>query len=202
MAPNDLIKLVVQLGKRLEEQEQRLEVQAEKIKALEVENTKLKQRLASEAEKKGSKAPKFTENYSVEKNKGKGKSKRGQDATGRRPQSIKLELVERTVDVYEAGVPPAACVARGSQCVWRIEDGRAQYICYRFFTHPDTAALPPLAGVRNRLSEYGLEVILIVAFLHYWVGDIARPYLCGGGIFHGFSVEQVANELAIDSAKH
>ena len=177
MAPNDLIELVVQLGKRLEEQEQRIEAQAGKIKALEVENAKLKQRLASEAEKKGSKAPKFTENYSVEKNKGKGKSKRGQDATGRRPQSIKLELVERTVDVYEAGVPPAACVARGSQCVWRIEDGRAQYICYRFFTHPDTAALPPLAGVRNRLSEYGLEVILIVAFLHYWVG-ISLDHTC------------------------
>ena len=74
MAPNDLIELVVQLGKRLEEQEQRIEAQAGKIKALEVENAKLKQRLASEAEKKGSKAPKFTENYSVEK-KTKGKAK-------------------------------------------------------------------------------------------------------------------------------
>ena len=46
MAPNDLIELVVQLGKRLEEQAQRLEAQAEKIKALEVENTKLKQRVS------------------------------------------------------------------------------------------------------------------------------------------------------------
>jgi transposase len=177
MASDELIELVVQLGKRLEEQEQRLEAQSERIKALEVENGKLKQLLASAAEKKGSRVPKFTEDYSVEKNKGKGKSKRGQDATGRRPQSIKLELIDRTVDVYEAGVPPAACIARGSQCVWRIEDGRAQYICYQFFTHPDTRALPPLAGVRNRLSEYGLEVILIVAFLHYWVG-ISLDHTC------------------------
>jgi regulator of replication initiation timing len=139
MAPNDLIELVVQLSKRIEEQEQRLEVQgqrlevqAKEIKALEAENAKLKQLLASAAKKKGSSAPKFTEDYSVEKHTGKGKSKRSQDATGGRPQSAKLELVERTVDVYEAGVPPSACVARGSQCVWRIEDGRVQYICYRF----------------------------------------------------------------------
>jgi transposase len=184
MASDELIELVVQLGKRLEKQERQLEVQerrleaqAKEIKALKEENGQLKQLLASAAEKKGSKAPKFSEDYSVEKHTGKGKSKRGQDATGRRPQSAKLELVERTVDVYEAGVPPAECVARGSQYVWRIEDGRAQYICYRFFTHPDTVAIPPLAGVRNRLSEYGLEVILIVAFLHYWVG-ISLDHTC------------------------
>ena len=61
--------------------------------------------------------------------------------------------------------------------MWRIEDGRARYICYRFFTHPDTTTLPPLAGVRNRLSEYGLEVILIVAFLHYWIG-ISLDHTC------------------------
>jgi hypothetical protein len=177
MAPNDLIELVVELSKRLEEQAQQLEAQAERITALETENAKLKQLLASAAEKKGSKAPKFSEDYSVEKHTGKSKSKRGQDATGRRPQSAKLELVNRTVDVYEAGVPPADCVERGRQYVWRIEDGRARYICYRFFTHPNTTTLPPLAGVRNRLSEYGLEVILIVAFLHYWIG-ISLDHTC------------------------
>lgn len=177
MASEELITLVVELGKRLEEQSRQLEVQAQRITELALENARLKQLLASEAEKKGSKAPKFTENYSVEKHKGKKKSKRGKAATGRRPQSVKLELVDRTVDVYEEGMPPAECVARGSQYVWRIEAGRAQYICYRFFTHPDTVAIPPLAGVRNRLSEYGLEVILIVAFLHYWVG-ISLDHTC------------------------
>ena len=106
MAPNDLIELVVELSKRLEAQAQQLEAQAERIRGLETENAKLKQLLASAAEKKGSKAPKFSEDYSVEKHTGKSKSKRGQDATGRRPQSAKLELINRTVDVYEAGVPP------------------------------------------------------------------------------------------------
>ena len=31
--------------------------------------------------------------------------------------------------------------------------------------------------MRNRLGEYGLEVILIVAFLHYWIG-ISLDHTC------------------------
>jgi len=178
MASEELITLVVELSKRLEEQAQQLQQQAQRIAELEAENQGLKELLSLEAAKKGSKPPKFTENYSVEKHKGQGKSKRGKDATGRRPQSAKLAQVDRTEDVYEAGVPKAECVARGCQYVWRIEAGRAQYICYRFFTHPETERVPPLAGVRNRLSEYGLEVILIVAYLPYWVG-ISLDHTCG-----------------------
>lgn len=177
MTSEELITLVAELGKRLEEQAQQIQMQTEQISALETENAKLKSLLAGAGAKKGAKAPKFTENYSVDKHKGKGKSKRGQDATGRRPHSAKLAQVERTVNVYEAGVAAADSVARGHQYVWRIEDGRAQYICYRFFTHPETASLPALPGVRNRLSEYGLEVILIVAFLHYWIG-ISLDHTC------------------------
>jgi len=171
MSTDDLTTLLAKLGSRLEEQEQR-------IKELTSENEKLKQLLQKQVEKKGSKAPKFTENYSVEKNKGKGKSKRGKQATGRRPHSSKIDLVARTIEVYESGVSKASCVERGSQYVWRIIDGRAVYICYRFFSHRETKALPSLPGVRNRLSEYGLEVILIVAFLHYWVG-ISLDHTCG-----------------------
>ena len=171
MSTDDLTTLLAKLGKRLDEQEQRIE-------ELTSENATLRQLLQKQGEKKGSKAPKFTENYSVEKNKGKGKSKRGKQATGRRPQGSKLELVGQTIEVYESGVPQAMCVEQASQYVWRIKDGRAVYICYRFFTQPETRALPSLPGVRNRLSEYGLEVILIVAFLHYWVG-ISLDHTCG-----------------------
>lgn len=178
MNSDELSKLVEELRKRLEEQAQQLELQSQRIAELEAENQKIRELLASEGSKKGSKPPKFSENYSLERHKGKGKSKRGKDATGRRPSSAKVEQVNRTVDVYEPGMAKAACVARGSQCVWRIEDGRAQYICYRFFTHPETPTVPPLPGVRNRWSEYGLEVILLVAYLHYWVG-ISLDHTCG-----------------------
>ena len=196
MTSEELITLVVELSRRLEEQVQALELQAQRIAELEAENKRLKELLAAAAAKKGSKAPKFTENYSVEKHKGERKSKRGKDATGRRPQSAKLALVNRTVDVYEAGVPEGECVARGSQSVWRIEAGRAQYICYRFFTHPETATIPPLPGVRNRLSEYGLEVILIVAYLHYWVGISLDHTCCVMEFFTGLALSKSqANSL-------
>lgn len=178
MASDEITTLLVELGLRLERQEQRIEFQAQRIEALETENATLKELLQKEGAKKGSKAPKFTENYSVEKHKGKGKSKRGKKSTGRRPQASKLKLVERTIDVYEAGVSQSVCVERGCQYVWRIIDGQARYICYRYFTHPETPALPGVSGVRNRLSEYGLEVILTVAFLHYWVG-ISLDHTCG-----------------------
>ena len=196
MVSEELITLVAELGKRLEEQAQQIQMQTQRIAELEAENERLKQLLEWAGAKKGSKAPKFTENYSVDKNKGEKKSKRGEAATGRRPQSAKLALVNGTVDVYETGVAPEVCVLRGHQYVWRIEDGRAQYICYRFFTHPETTATPPLPGVRNRLSEYGLEVILIVAYLHYWVGISLDHTCCVVEFFTGLALSKSqANSL-------
>jgi UPF0716 family protein affecting phage T7 exclusion len=35
--------------------------------------------------------------------------------------------------------------------------------------------LPP--GLRNSRSEFGLEIILIVAFLHYWIG-VSLAHAC------------------------
>ena len=83
MRPDDLTNLLAAIGKRLEEQEQRIE-------ELTSENERLKELLRQQGQKKGAKTPKFSENYSVEKNKGKRKSKRGKQATGRRLQSTKL----------------------------------------------------------------------------------------------------------------
>ncbi len=45
---------------------------------------------------------------------------------------------------------------------------------------PDSKELPLPAGLRNSRSEYGIEVILILAFLHYWIGvslDNAREIM-------------------------
>lgn len=171
MASDEITELVAQLGMRLDQQEQR-------IKELEAENERLKQLLKEKGAAKGSKPPKFTEDYSVDKHKGKGKSKRGGQSTGRRPQQSKLDLVNRYVDVYESGVSRSECIERRRQYVWRIIDGKANYICYRLFARPKTQPLPTIAGVRNSLSEYGIEIILIVAFLHYWVG-ISIDHACG-----------------------
>ncbi len=52
----------------------------------------------------------------------------------------------------------------------RIRSGKAEYVCYTLYGLEESQKLPKVPGLRNSRSEYGLEIILIVAFLHYWIG--------------------------------
>jgi hypothetical protein len=49
-------------------------------------------------------------------------------------------------------------------------DGKAVYVAYHLYALPDasSALLPP--GVRNSRCEFGIEFILILVFLHTWIG--------------------------------
>ena len=42
---------------------------------------------------------------------------------------------------------------------------------------PDSKQLPLPPGLRTSRSEYGLEIILILAFLHYWIG-VSLDHAC------------------------
>ncbi len=69
---------------------------------------------------------------------------------------------------------------RREQFVWRLIDGKARYIHYRVFDEPDSIDVPPVDGVRNGKCEYGLEILITLAFLIYWTGmsiDKARGVL-------------------------
>lgn len=185
MPTDETLPLLVELGRKLSVLTERVEtVEAEnqalktENQALRAENRALKALLHQQGDAKSSKAPKFTENYSVDKHKGKQKSKRGKQATGRRAQDSKLELVAGDVDVYEQGVPKSRCVERRVQYGWRLIDGQARYICYHLYALPESKQLPEVAGLRNCRSEYGLEIILTVAFLHYWSG-LSLDHVCG-----------------------
>ena len=54
--------------------------------------------------------------------------------------------------------------------MWRLIDGKAQYVHYRIFDEPDSTDLPPVDGVRNGKCEYGLEILITLAYLVYWTG--------------------------------
>lgn len=203
MPSDELTRLLTQLGMRLDEQEHRLEEQARRleeqehrIQELTSENERLKKLLKEKGASKGAKAPKFKENYSVDKHTGRQKSKRGRQATGRRPHQSKVSLIDVYQVVYEIGVDTSECIERGQQYVWRIIDGKATYVCYRLFACPQSQVLPTITGVRNRLSEYGIEIIVTVAFLHYWVG-ISLDSACGViGFFTGLVLSKSqANSL-------
>jgi len=140
-----------------------------RVKELEEKLAKLEFLLASQAEAKSSKTPVFTENYSFDRNE-TSRKKPKKKSTGRKPSDAKRHLVTDTIKVFADGVDQADCICHRSQFAWRMIDGKAVYLCYEIYDLPDSTDLPLPPGLRNNRSEFGIEIILILAFLHYWVG--------------------------------
>lgn len=166
---------ISRLTKQVEELERRNQALEARNQELEAENKHLKELLHQQGASKDAKAPQFKENYSVDNHKGKGK--RGRQSTGRRAQDEKLGYVSHNVDVYPKGVAETACIEQRQQYAWRLISGRAEYVCYHIYGLPFATELPAIAGLRNSRSEYGIEIILTVAFLHYWIG-ISLDHVC------------------------
>ena len=66
----------IQYENELKQRDEAIKRQAEQIKRLEAEIEQLKRLLAGKAESKTAKKPRFTENYSLDKNKGKKKRRK------------------------------------------------------------------------------------------------------------------------------
>ncbi len=170
-----LIEEINRLTKRVEELKQRNQELEARNQELETENKHLKDLLHRQGASKDAKAPQFKENYSVDQQKGKGK--RGRQSTGRRAQDAKLDWVSYDVDIYPGDVTKSECIEQRQQYAWRLISGRAEYVCYHIYSLPIATQLPAISGLRNSRSEYGIEIILTVAFLHYWIG-ISLDHVC------------------------
>jgi transposase len=176
----------------------------EHIKVLEEEIKRLKDLLAAKGKSKGSKKPKFKINYSIDKT--QRKSKRGKAATGRYKKEQKSSQVNEREDIYPEGVKKGDCILHRQQYVWRIIDGKAKYVCYDIYAKPGSLDLPLVPGTRNSRSEYGLEIILTVAFLHYWTG-VSQDNACNIlGYFTDLELTKsqansLLNQLSTDWAK-
>ena len=154
--------------KKLKQQAETIERQAERIKQLEAEIDGLKKLLAGKAEAKAAKKPRFNENYSLGKN--AHKKKRRKKSTGRRRNDAKRAMVEHEYDIYWKTTDHDRCVFHREQFAWRIVNGKAVYVAYNIYDLPDSKELPLPTGLRNSRSEFGIEIILTLAFLHYWIG--------------------------------
>ncbi len=173
------------LQKELEERDEKIADLEEKLADLEgkmaeliKENERLRGLLGNKAKSKSAKTPKFSANYSAETNGHRSKkTKRGKGATGRRTHSDKQGFVNHSEKVYPDNVDPADCVYVRTQYAWRIVDGRALYIGYEIYDLPVSQKAPLPSGLRNSRSEFGLEVSLIVAFLHYLIG-VSLDHTC------------------------
>jgi transposase len=165
---------------RIKEQETIIAEQAARIAELERQLAELKKLLVEKANAKEAKQPKeATGNYSVSRHEQKQrKRRRRKKSTGRRPKGAKRDQATQIIDIYWHGARRANCVLRREQFVWRLIDGKAQYVHYRIFDEPDSTDLPPVDGVRNGKCEYGLEILVTLAYLVYWTG-VSIDKACG-----------------------
>ena len=94
--------------------------------------------------------------------------RRKKKSPGRRPTEDKFAQAQRVEAIYPEGVPRADCQLLRERAVWRLVDHRAVLVGYRIFGRPGGPE-PPLPGVTPR-CEYGLEILVVLAFLAYVIG--------------------------------
>ena len=96
------------------------------------------------------------------------KRRRRKKSPGRRPTELKFKDAHRYQDIYPADARRGDCTLARERAVWRLEDGRAVLVGYRIFVGPDGKE-PHIPGVTPR-CEYGVEVLVTLAFLVYIIG--------------------------------
>jgi transposase len=94
--------------------------------------------------------------------------RRKKKSPGRRPNEVKLADAHRTEDVYPPYMSPDQCQLVRERAVWRLLEGRAVLVRYRVFCGPDGVE-PHIPGLTPR-CEYGLEILVVLAFLVYIIG--------------------------------
>jgi len=111
-----------------------------------------------------------TEIIDYEKELQERKKKRHKKSTGRRSNDAKRDMIEKEHAIYRDGVAHDKQVFHREQFAWRFMDGKAVYVCYKIYDLPDSKQSPLPQGLRTSRSEFGIEIILTLAFLHYWIG--------------------------------
>jgi transposase len=91
-----------------------------------------------------------------------------QGRRGRLTTADKLQLAERTEQVFPDGVPPRDCHLSHTRPVWRLEKGRAVVIAYQIYRGPKNQ-YGKIPGVIGR-SEFGLEIVVEIAYFVYVIG--------------------------------
>jgi len=94
--------------------------------------------------------------------------RRHKKSPGRQPTEVKFAAAEQFRNVYPDGVRHSDCHLVRERAVWRIEDGKAVRIGYRIFAGLDGKE-PRIPGVTPH-CEYGIEILVVLAFLVYLIG--------------------------------
>ena len=155
----------------LEQRDEQLKLRDKKIAQLEAENSRLKQLLQGKAKSKTAKKPNFSLDKNLpDKDDKKSDRKASKKSTGRRKNSSKRPTGDHQYSIYWDDADKDKCVLIRQQFVWHVIDGLAVHVQYDIYDLPGSKELPVPTSVRNSRSAYGIDVILILAFLHYWIG--------------------------------
>ena len=121
---------------------------------------------------------------------------------GRLPTEDKLAEATRFEDVFPAQAKPRECVLARTRVAWRIIDGRAVRVAYRVHRREHRSDAPAVPGLLPR-GEYGLEIVVLVAFLVYVV-RVSLDQACGLlQFFCGLPIEKSqADALLNQLARH
>ncbi len=91
-----------------------------------------------------------------------------QGRRGRFTTADKVARAQREEDVVPDGVGKSDCQLSHTRPVWRLENGRAVLVAYHIYRGPNNR-YGKIPGVLGR-SEFGLEIVVAVAYLVYVVG--------------------------------
>jgi transposase len=93
---------------------------------------------------------------------------RRKKSPGRRPTELKFAQAQTFENVYPNGIPRDDYQLLRQRAVWRLRDNRAVLVGYSIYGPPGGPE-PPIPGVTPR-CEYGLEILVVLAFLVYIIG--------------------------------
>jgi transposase len=154
-----------------------IDKQQQTIQGLRRDNQRLQERLAPYEPEVGgaglgaqssAKTPAPSYSLEAEAKRRRGRQRRRKKSPGRRPTELKFADAERTDDIYPDGVRHRDCQLVRERAVWRLENGRAVRVGYRIFAAPGGKE-PRIPGVTPR-CEYGIEILVVLAFLVYSIG--------------------------------
>ena len=155
-------------NQRLRADKQRLEAKVERLteRLAQYEPEVRREGTSRESE---SERPAVASDYSLDaETKRRQRRKRRKKSPGRRPTELKALQAEDLRDVYPEGVPRADCDLVRRRVVWRLENGRAMLVEYWIYAGADGKE-PRIPGVTPR-CEYGIEILVVLAFLVYIIG--------------------------------
>jgi len=198
---------------QLEGEKEKLEGEKEKLegekKRLQAELDRFRKRLAQyepEVWYEGKRAESDTErpsaSYSMgaEEKRRRGRRRR-KKSPGRRPTEVKFADATVIRHAYPAGVDPENCKLVRERAVWRLEKGQAVLVGYRVFAGPGGTE-GRIPGVTPR-CEYGLEILVVLAFLKYVIGISLDKSCAVLGFFCGLRLSKSqADALLRQLAKH